>query len=86
MINDLEPPVLRRHPEIASLKSQLKDGGAIAAAMSGSGSAVFGLFRSRAAAAKVVRPLSRAGARVFLTRTITRAEHERRGRPILRRN
>ena len=86
MINDLEPPVLRRHPEIANLKSSLREAGAVAAAMSGSGSAVFGLFRSRAAAAKTVRPLSRGGARAFLTRTLTRAEHERRARPIARRN
>ena len=41
----------------------------MAAAMSGSGSAVFGLFRSRAAAERVVKPLSRNGARALLTRT-----------------
>ena len=50
MINDLEPPVVRRHPEIGALKTALREAGAVAAAMSGSGSAVFGLFRSRAAA------------------------------------
>ena len=49
MVNDLEPPVIRRHQEIAALKVQLREAGATAAAMSGSGSAVFGLFRSRAA-------------------------------------
>jgi 4-diphosphocytidyl-2-C-methyl-D-erythritol kinase len=86
MINDLEPPVVRRHPEIGTLRGQLKEGGAIAAAMSGSGSAVFGLFRSRAAAERLVRPLSRGGSRVWLTHTISRAEHERRGRPVVRRN
>jgi 4-diphosphocytidyl-2-C-methyl-D-erythritol kinase len=85
MINDLEPPVVRRHPEIGSLKSALKEAGAAAAAMSGSGSAVFGLFRGRAAAARAVKPLTRGGARALLTRTLTRAEHERRARPILRR-
>ena len=86
MINDLEPPVLRRHPEIANFKTLLRDAGASAAAMSGSGSAVFGLFRGRSAASKAVRPLTRGGARALLTRTLTRAEHERRGRPIARRN
>ena len=85
MINDLEPPVLRRHPEIADVKTALKDGGAVAAAMSGSGSAVFGLFRGRAAAARLVRPLSRGGNRAVLTRTLTRAEYERRGRPVAKR-
>ena len=85
MINDLEPPVVRRHPEIAGLKLALKDAGAVAAAMSGSGSAVFGLFRGRAAAARVLRPLSRGGTRALLTRTLTRGEHERRGRAVARR-
>ncbi|HEY7058117.1 MAG TPA: hypothetical protein VH458_16385, partial [Vicinamibacterales bacterium] len=85
MINDLEPPVLRRHPEIGTLKAQLKDAGAIAAAMSGSGSAVFGLFRSRTAAERIVKPLTKGGARAFLTRTLSRSEHERRARPIARR-
>lgn len=85
MINDLEPPVLRRHPEIGPLKAQLKEAGAVAAAMSGSGSAVFGLFRSRPAAERAVRPLSKNGARASVTRTLSRAEHERRARPIARR-
>jgi 4-diphosphocytidyl-2-C-methyl-D-erythritol kinase len=85
MINDLEPPVVRRHPEIGALRTLLRDAGAVAAAMSGSGSAVFGLFRSRAAAAATLRPASRGGARAWLTRTISRAEHERRARPIARR-
>src|SRR3954447_8100825 len=82
MINDLEPPVVRRHPEISTLKVQLKELGAVAAAMSGSGSAVFGLFRSRAAGERAIRPLSKGGARALLTRTLTRAEHERRARPV----
>ena len=85
MINDLEPPVVRRHPEIAGFKAALREAGAVAAAMSGSGSAVFGLFRGRAAAQRVVRPLSRGGAQALLTRTLTRGEHERRGRAIARR-
>jgi 4-diphosphocytidyl-2-C-methyl-D-erythritol kinase len=85
MINDLEPPVLRRHPEIGTLKAHLKEAGAVAAAMSGSGSAVFGLFRSRAVAERAVKPLTKAGARALLTRTLSRGEHERRARPIARR-
>ena len=82
MINDLEPPVVRRHPEITALKTALREAGAVASAMSGSGSAVFGLFRSRAAAARAVRPLAKSGNRALLTRTITRAEYERRARPV----
>ena len=85
MINDLEPPVVRRHPEITDIKARLKDGGAVASAMSGSGSAVFGLFRTRPAAARMLRPLAKGGARTLLTRTLTRAEHERRSRPVAKR-
>jgi 4-diphosphocytidyl-2-C-methyl-D-erythritol kinase len=85
MINDLEPPVVRRHPEIGTLRTALRDAGALAAAMSGSGSAVFGLFRTQAVAARAVRPLSRGGARALLTRTLSRAEYERRGRATIRR-
>jgi 4-diphosphocytidyl-2-C-methyl-D-erythritol kinase len=82
MINDLEPPVVRRHPDIATVKSVLREAGAVAAAMSGSGSAVFGLFRSQAAARRAVKPLSRGGTRAWLTRTLSRAEHERRARAV----
>jgi 4-diphosphocytidyl-2-C-methyl-D-erythritol kinase len=84
MVNDLEPPVLRRHQEIGVFKMQLREAGATAAAMSGSGSAVFGLFRSRLAAERAAKRLSRNGARALVTRTLTRAEHERRGRAVAR--
>jgi 4-diphosphocytidyl-2-C-methyl-D-erythritol kinase len=83
MINDLEPPVVRRHPEIGTLKTLLREAGAVAAAMSGSGSAVFGLFRTPAAASRAVKAVSgTGGVRARLTRTISRAEHERRARPV----
>ena len=82
MVNDLEPPVVRRHPEIADIKQALKEGGAVAASMSGSGSAVFGLFRTRQAAARMLRPLARGGARTYLSRTLTRGQYERRSRVV----
>ena len=85
MVNDLEPPVIRRHQEISLLKVQLREAGASAAAMSGSGSAVFGLFRSRALAERAVKPLSRNGAKAIVTRTLSRAEHEKRARAVARR-
>ncbi len=44
LVNDLERPVFALFPELADLKQQLYDEGAVYAAMSGSGSAVFGLF------------------------------------------
>lgn len=42
--NDLEAPVARRHPRIAELVAGLSAAGATFAAMSGSGSTVFGIF------------------------------------------
>ena len=85
MVNDLEPPVMRRHPEIVDIKAALKNGGAVASSMSGSGSAVFGLFRTRAAAAKMIGPLARGGAKTMLTKTLTRADYERRSRVVAKR-
>lgn len=42
--NDFEIPVFQQHPLLEDIKQQLYDGGAIYAAMSGSGSALFGIF------------------------------------------
>lgn len=51
--NDFEPSVFAVHPAIESAKKQLLDAGAIYASMSGSGSALFGLFESEDAAEKM---------------------------------
>jgi 4-diphosphocytidyl-2-C-methyl-D-erythritol kinase len=48
--NDFEKPVFTLHPEIALIKSMLYENGAVYAAMSGSGSTVFGLFKKPAPA------------------------------------
>lgn len=45
--NDFESSVFPLHPIVADIKQRLYDGGALYAAMSGSGSSVFGLFRER---------------------------------------
>ena len=44
VVNDFEPHIFAAHPAIEALKQSMLDAGAIYAAMSGSGSAVFGLF------------------------------------------
>lgn len=45
LVNDFEKTILAAHPTLAVLKKELYDLGAVYAAMSGSGSAVFGIFR-----------------------------------------
>ena len=45
LVNDFEKSVFALHPEIGIIKEQLYEMGAVYAAMSGSGSSVFGLFR-----------------------------------------
>lgn len=45
LVNDFEESVFALHPEIGAIKEQLYNIGATYAAMSGSGSALFGLFK-----------------------------------------
>jgi 4-diphosphocytidyl-2-C-methyl-D-erythritol kinase len=47
LVNDMEPLVFAMHPAIGRIKQALLAQGAVYAAMSGSGSSVFGLFRER---------------------------------------
>ena len=77
LINDLAAPVVRRHPGVGEMMSALRAHGALAAAMTGSGSAVFGLFpEGRAQAAG--RRLRRSNWLVLVTRTVSRREARRR--------
>ena len=81
MINDLEAPIGRHHPEIEQMKTALRRAGALAAAMSGSGSTVFGLFQKRRDAVAAVERLTGSGWRVILTESLGRGEYARRSRP-----
>ena len=47
LVNDFEESVFALHPEIGNIKQQLYNMGATYAAMTGSGSALFGLFKER---------------------------------------
>ena len=79
--NDLEQPVIVRHPEIGRLIRALRRAGASPAAMSGSGSTVFGLFARREAAERAGRAVGRslAGRRcnIVIARTLNRAAYQR---------
>ena len=45
LVNDFETTVFAKYPRLATIKQSLYDGGAVYAAMSGSGSALFALYR-----------------------------------------
>jgi 4-diphosphocytidyl-2-C-methyl-D-erythritol kinase len=76
--NDLEIPVVRHHPAIGRIRQSLLDAGAAFAAMSGSGSAVFGLFERKDAARRTANDLARPGWLSLHTRTLDRREYARR--------
>jgi 4-diphosphocytidyl-2-C-methyl-D-erythritol kinase len=76
IVNDLQGPVVARHPEIGRIISALDRLGASQAAMSGSGSAVFGLFPSRSAAIRAAKRLTAPSRRTLMSRTLNRQEFQ----------
>ena len=76
--NDLERAVVGHHPAIARIRQSLLDAGATFAAMSGSGSAVFGLFERADAARRTANDLARPGWLSLHTKTLSRREYARR--------
>ncbi len=73
--NDFEAVVFDRHPRLQRLKRRLLQAGAAGAALAGSGSAVFGLFRNPAQARRAARQFL--DDQVFIARTLSRAEFRR---------
>ncbi len=47
-INDFETTVFAAHPQLGQIKQRLLDAGAVYAAMTGSGSTIYGLFKNNA--------------------------------------
>ncbi len=76
--NDFEQAVEARHPTIRQLRQRLVALGATAARLSGSGSAVFGLFDTSNVAAQAAARLARPNWTVLATRTRRRGPRERR--------
>ena len=80
LVNDLEVPAMQLYPQIAKLKASLEECGAEATSMSGSGGAVFGLYRDEASAARGAASMREKApqARIFAVRSIDgqpRREH-----------
>lgn len=56
LVNDFERTVSQMHPEIAAIKQELYQKGAVYASMTGSGSTVFGIFEKGNTPALTTRP------------------------------
>ena len=68
LTNDLEPPVIAMHPMVGNMKDQMYEDGSIFALMSGSGSAVYGLFEQEFVANQSLIGFLDAGMQAKLTR------------------
>jgi 4-diphosphocytidyl-2-C-methyl-D-erythritol kinase len=76
--NDFEQVVFPKHPELREVKRALVRCGAFYASLSGSGSALYGLFRSRKAAEMAAARLRKQGIAAEVTATITRQQYRTR--------
>lgn len=81
VINDLEAAVAARHPEIGRLEQLLLGCGASAAAMTGSGSTVFGLFATERAAERAAAHIG-AEFPARVSRFLDRSRFTRASRPM----
>jgi 4-diphosphocytidyl-2-C-methyl-D-erythritol kinase len=73
--NDFEGPVFSRHPRLREIRDGLLQGGAADAALAGSGSAVFGVFRNPAQARRTARAFREDS--VFVVETLSRENYGR---------
>jgi 4-diphosphocytidyl-2-C-methyl-D-erythritol kinase len=73
--NDFEAPVFSRHPRLGEIRDGLLKRGAANAALAGSGSAVFGVFRNPAQARRAARAFPEDS--VFVVETLSREKYGR---------
>jgi 4-diphosphocytidyl-2-C-methyl-D-erythritol kinase len=74
--NDFEAAVFSRHPRLGKLRRALLQRGAAEAALAGSGSAVFGVFRNPAQARRAAQGFP--NDQVFVVETLTRDDYRRK--------
>jgi len=73
--NDFERVVFPQYPELREVKRVLEQAGAVYASLSGSGSAIYGLFASGEAAEKAAARLRKDGIPATATTTLTRPQY-----------
>ena len=73
--NDFEGPVFHHHPRLGEIRDALLERGAAEAALAGSGSAVFGVFRNPAQARRAARAFPEDT--VFAVETLSRENYGR---------
>ncbi len=73
--NDFEKVVFPQYPELRDIKGALESAGSRYASLSGSGSTLYGLFRSAAEAAQGASRLRKQGLKAVATRTLTRQKY-----------
>jgi 4-diphosphocytidyl-2-C-methyl-D-erythritol kinase len=73
--NDFEGPVFSRYPRLGEIRAGLLQRGAADAALAGSGSAVFGVFRNPAQARRAAREFPEDS--VFVVETLSREKYGR---------
>ncbi len=76
--NDFEKVVFPQYPELRDIKGALERAGSKYASLSGSGSTLYGIFGSRADAAKAAVRLQKQGVKAIATSTLTRQNYWKR--------
>jgi 4-diphosphocytidyl-2-C-methyl-D-erythritol kinase len=73
--NDFERVVFPKYPELRDIKGELERAGSRYASLSGSGSTLYGLFRSAVEAAQAASRLRERGLKAVATSTLTRQKY-----------